>query len=47
MALLGGGHLARLMRPRRRLGRSEVPGEFYPLVTTLFCVALTMLLLAR
>lgn len=44
LALLGGCHLARRARQRRRLGRGDVPGAFYSLVTAVFCVALTVAL---
>ncbi len=44
MVLLGGCHLARRARRRRRPGRGEVPAAFYALVTAVFCVALTVAL---
>jgi hypothetical protein len=44
LALLGGSHVARRARQRRNLGQGEVPGQFYSLVTAVFCVVLTVLL---
>jgi hypothetical protein len=42
LALLAGCHLARRMRQRRGPSQGEVPGEFYALVTAVFCAGLAL-----
>lgn len=42
LALLCGCYAAHRVRRRRAAARGEVPGEFYPLATVVFCVVLAL-----